>query len=316
MSTRGPLCNVQATAEALARASAPREPSHDGTPRAGRTARVRRRRSAAKTKTDQLAHMTVLLTTPDRQPQTPEHAGQPAGRACRSDAVHDQALSRFLEHIRGSFSHDLRTPLGTIVNYAGVLEAQQSVNLEDVHNLGLRIRENALRVARMIQQLATATGLANRASHATATDLAALARSVLVDAGGRGDVVVTAETAARVRDVDAEILGFAWRAFVAVEADASGSPVHELALEIREAQGAVLVELRRGSTGDPDPRAVESASLEVGSYLRHNGGSARLETSMGFSLAQDLVVSHGGELGVWGRPGAGSGLRVRLPAAG
>jgi K+-sensing histidine kinase KdpD len=260
--------------------------------------------------------MAVLLTTPDRHPQLPEHAGQPLGRTCCSDAVHDQALSRFLEHIRGSFSHDLRTPLGTIVNYAGVLEAQQGVNLEDVHNLGLRIRENALRVARMVQQLATATGLANRAQHATATDLAVLARSVLVDAGGRGDVAVNAEPAARVKIVDAEILGFAWRAFVAVEADASAGPVHELALEIHEAHGAVLVELRRGNASPPDANTAAPAALEVGSYLRHNGGSARVETSMSFSLAQDLVFTHGGELGVWGRPGAGSGLRVRLPATG
>lgn len=265
---------------------------------------------------DPIARKAVLLTTSDRQPQPLELAGAPASRTRRSEAVHDHTLSRFLEHIRGSFSHDLRTPLGTIVNYAGVLEAQQSVNLEDVHNLGLRIRENALRVARMIQQLATATGLANRAPHATATDLAALARSVLVDAGGRGEVSVTAESTAHVKEVDAEILGFAWRAFVAVEADASGGPVHELALEIREAPGAVLVELRRGSTSVQDAHAVASASLEVGSYLRHNGGNARLETSMSFSLAQDLVVSHGGELGVWGRPGAGSGLSVRLPAGG
>jgi hypothetical protein len=35
---------------------------------------------------------------------------------------------------------------------------------------------------------------------------------------------------------------------------------------------------------------------------------------MGFALAEALVESHGGDFGVWGRPGAASGLRLRLPA--
>ena len=95
-------------------------------------------------------------------------------------------IARFLERIRNSFSHDLRTPLGSIVNYAAVLEATQGADTEEVRDLGRRIRGNAQRASRMIQLLANATGLASRPYRAVLTDLLALAQSVLSDVGGPG----------------------------------------------------------------------------------------------------------------------------------
>ena len=229
-------------------------------------------------------------------------------------AGHDQTLIRFLERIRKSFSHELRTPLSTIVNYAAVLETNTCADAEEVKDLGRRIRGNAQRVARMVQLLATATALAARPLHASPTDLAALARSVLVDCGGRGEVQVMTDGAPVAR-IDAEVIGFAVRAYIAVEADAAGGPVHEAELEVHSDASEVVVELRIGNglpSGAPAPTA---SMIEVPTYLRHNGGPARQESSMGFNLAQDLVQSHGGDFGVWGRPGAASGLRMRLPAA-
>lgn len=240
----------------------------------------------------------------------------------------DLPLARFLERIRNSFSHDLRTPLGSIVNYAAVLEATQGADTEEVRDLGRRIRGNAQRASRMIQLLANATGLASRPYRAVSTDLLALAQSVLSDVGGHGRVRLASNTLAPLVDLDAEVLGFALRAYTAVEKDARAKSVDEVELKILAEPGHVLVELRSGvePRSGADPRggtqpvatpANPSADpvLDLPNFLRHNGGVDRLETALGLRLAQDLVISLGGDLQVWGRPGVRSGLRLRFPTA-
>lgn len=234
----------------------------------------------------------------------------------REDVQNEQPLVRFLERIRKSFSHDLRTPLGSIVNYAAVLEASQGAEAEEVRDLGRRIRTNAQRMARMVQLLATATGLASRPLRDASTDLLTLARAVLTDTNGRGQVRLGHDARSALAVIDAEVVGFAWRAYVAVECDALGHPVDEAELVVIKAQDDLTVELKCGA--EPvtlSGPAISEANVELPSYLRHNGGPARLESSMGLSLAQDLVVSHGGQFEVWGRPGARSGLRLRFPSA-
>ncbi len=225
-------------------------------------------------------------------------------------------LVRFLERIRKSFSHDLRTPLGTIVNYAAVLEANEGASAEEVRDLGRRIRANAQRVARMVQLLATATGLAGRPIRNASTDLIVLAKSVLQDAGGAGRVLMIGDPKKTVADVDAEILGFAWRAFVAVQSDARGQAIGEAQISLRAVGDTIQVDLTCGADeADVANTSAVQPVLELPAFLRSNNGSARLENGMGLALAQDLVMSHGGELRVWGKAGSEAGIRVSLDKA-
>lgn len=223
-------------------------------------------------------------------------------------------LVRFLDRIRQTVSHDMRTPLGSIVNYAAVLEATQGADAEEIRDLGRRIRGNAQRTARMIQLLATVVGLGSRPLRTASTDLRVLARSILGDGGGRGEVNLAARSAAPILEVDAEVIGFVWRAYVAVESDSTGKPMDAAELIVVPEVSGVLVELHGGSTTVQSARTT-SEIVDMAGYLRHNSGPARLENSLGLGLAEDLVIRHGGELGVFGRPGAGSGIRVRLPTA-
>ncbi|HUR28458.1 MAG TPA: histidine kinase dimerization/phospho-acceptor domain-containing protein [Planctomycetota bacterium] len=224
----------------------------------------------------------------------------------RAESVQNDASSRFLQRIRESYSHDLRTPLSTIVNYAAVLESKKGPQSEETRDLGRRIRENALRTARMIQQMAVATELANRSLRPAPTDLTDLARSVLVDLGGEGVVDVVSDAESSMAEVDAGILEFAWRAYVGVENDAARKPLDQVGLEIRKLDSELVIDIWRGE------RVPSPELLEPKSYLLHDIGPARLECSMAFHLAHDLVVSHGGELSPWGHAGVGSGLRYRL----
>lgn len=229
----------------------------------------------------------------------------------------NSALVCFLDHTHKAFSHDLRSPIGTIVNYATVLEGTEGPETEVVRDLSRRIRGNAQRIARMIQSLVSATALASRSLRGTTTDLAAFARSILADAGGRGLVRVSAATRESALKVDSEVLGFAWRAFVAVQVDARGAPVHAAELEVVRANQHVQLELRCAPDLEQLPAklgedVVPAADLQ--NFLRLNNGPGRLECGFGLTLAEHLLVCHGGSFSVWGRPGSSSGLRLSLAA--
>jgi len=223
-------------------------------------------------------------------------------------------LAAFLERVRTSFSHDMRTPLGTIVNYSAVLETHEGAGADEIRDLGRRIRTNALRVSRMIQLVATATGLAARPLSAASTDMSALARSILIDAGGRGHVQLVPDGASTWADVDAEVVGFALRAYVSVENDARARPIDALDLRVEDRSGRTWLDVRCGdatANGTPPTELATNAGLPV--FLSHDNGPARAECAMQLGLACDLIHSHGGDLHVWGRPGVSSGVRVSLP---
>jgi K+-sensing histidine kinase KdpD len=231
----------------------------------------------------------------------------------RDDRDPDAPLVRFLERIKRSFSHDLRTPLATIVNYATVLEASEGSESGDVKDLSRRIRNNAQRLSNMLQLLAQATSLASRPWRSTSADLLSLARSVLHDAGGSTSVRWDGPASGAVVAVDAEIVGFVWRTFIVVQGDAQSRPVVGTELRLHPSSERMEVELicaEHGPAADASP-----AALELPAFLRHNNGPARLESGMGLSLAEDLVISHGAELRVWGRPGSTSGVRLSFEVA-
>jgi len=229
-------------------------------------------------------------------------------------------IARFLDRVRAAFSHDLRTPLGSIVNYAAVLESKAGAESEDVRDLGRRIRSNAQRASRMIQLLAGGMGLASRPLRAASTDVVALAQAVLTDTGVQGRARPGASSQDTLTEVDPEVLGFALRAYAALEHDARGKSPADVDLLVRKESGHVQIDVSthgpRGAADSTTGPNFDAGELELTQFLRHNGGADRLETSLGLKLAQDLLVSLGGDLQVYGRPGLGSGMRLRIPLTG
>lgn len=223
-------------------------------------------------------------------------------------------LIRFLDRIRHAVSHDLRTPLGTIVNYASVLEASQGPGSYETRDLAVRIRKNAQRSARMVQLLVTVIGLASRPLATSTTDLLVLLRSILSDAGGSGSVQLLPTSQAAIAPVDAEVVGFAWRAYLATESDSAGRPLDGVGLLVRQDDASVQIDLccaGQEPTSPEESAAVERTDL-LG-YLRFSHGPARLENSLGLGLAEELLVCHGGALEMFGKPGGRSRMRIQLP---
>jgi hypothetical protein len=117
--------------------------------------------------------------------------------------------------------------------------------------------------------------------------------------------------------VDAEVLGFAWRAYLAAESDARGKPVDGAQVFVAQDEDGLRIDLRCDApqgASETHPATFERTDL-VG-YLRYSHGPERLENSMGLGLAEELVVCHGGTVEMLGKPGSGSGIRIRLPTHG
>src|SRR5262245_25889929 len=85
----------------------------------------------------------------------------------------------FLERIRRALAHDLRTPLGTIANYAAILEYPGDAKAEDIQVFAGRIRTSAVRAATMLQHVTEAIVLSERAPRNDEIDPNALLRSIL-----------------------------------------------------------------------------------------------------------------------------------------
>ncbi len=223
----------------------------------------------------------------------------------------DKRSGAFLERVRRSLSHDLRTPLGAIVNYAAVLESGHVMDHEAIADLSQRIRSNAACAARMVQGLATASELASRPLHFADVDVLLLARSVLDFYGGSRSVKLGPGSLAAVCDVDAEIVGFAWKAFVAALADARNALIAEAQVSIACLSSELLLDFECGDSGAQ--QAIPRKPVTLQEFLIHGRGSARTECAMGLGLAEAILEAHGGALTLIGTLGTGASMRLSLP---
>jgi signal transduction histidine kinase len=222
------------------------------------------------------------------------------------DRAQELPLARFLERARSYCFHELRGSLGTISNYASVLELGQA-NSTEISDLARRIRTSALRTARLLQLFGNAVDLASRPLNSRTTDLRELAHAVLVEVGGAGDV--SCEDPEASAEVDPDLVNFAWRAYVEMETGCRGQPIHHVVLRVSSGTGKSEFELE---CCDGTPPA-DSGEEGLESYLGRISGSARLEHAPGLTLAHHLVTSHEGRMDLSGEPGRASRLRLALP---
>lgn len=212
----------------------------------------------------------------------------------------------FVESLRKSLAHDLRTPLGTIVNYAAMLESFHGPEHEEVRNFAGRIRHNAMRTAGMLQHLSTATILAARPPSIASLDARTIARELAHEHGATLEPEGEAAESTTVL-TDPTLLAFVWRAFLAVERDAASGAAPRISIVATRSSDAQELELCVGG------RDEARRPIELAQFLREAGDSARPEDKLALRLAADLIALHGGELELTGAPARGASLRLRLP---
>jgi K+-sensing histidine kinase KdpD len=215
-------------------------------------------------------------------------------------------LRAFLEELRRSFSHDLRTPLGTIVNYAALLEGADGVALSDQHNFARHIRRNAMRAANMLEHLSSAAVLASRPAAPEPVDVEELLERALLASGGKDKVRVASDGG--VPPLDPALLQFVWKSYVSIEADVRGQAPREVELAVAHGgDGRVTLIVSVGAD------ASKGAAVDLARFLAEAGESARPESRHALRLAADVLELHGGSIALHGRAGAGSSLAVTLP---
>jgi hypothetical protein len=163
----------------------------------------------------------------------------------------------------------------------------------------------------MMQLFGTAIELASRPLRRRSTDCGRLAQSVLTEAGGHGTLQCAGPDP--IADVDADLVAFAWRAFVALQGDPDRPD--GWVLSVSSTPHGCELELRSGSDelAPPGPDAPEA---DIQSYVHQGTGGTgpdRLENGLALTLAHHLVASHEGRMELRGCPGGGSSLRLALP---
>lgn len=217
----------------------------------------------------------------------------------------------FLERIRKALAHDLRTPLGTITNYAAILEYQGDSKPTDVRLFAGRIRQSAVRAAMMLQHVTDAIILAGRAPAKESVDLAALVRSVITETSVRARFPVHGEEPGERVPVDGDLVAFAWRAFLSINAEAAGDAPLDLDVEVGDDGRMYTLDMWIGSRPSEAPARIGSTK-----YAESMLGSSAPESCFALGLAEDLIRMRGGDVGLWGRPGQGSNLRLSLLRSG
>jgi signal transduction histidine kinase len=218
-------------------------------------------------------------------------------------------LNAFLERVKKTLGHDLRTPLGTIANYAAVLEQTPRDEGDDVRRMAQRIRANAMGVATMLEQTLGALLLAARPPAPAPFDATALLAKIARELA-HGIAVVGDAKAAEVGafQFDAALVAFVWKTFV--ELVRSESPAIACRAWIArhdEDERAVLVL----SLGREDDGA---AAVALEKFLTREPDDAAPVRSFGLALCRELVAARGGALEVAGRAGAAVVLRVGFPS--
>jgi two-component system, NtrC family, sensor kinase len=215
-----------------------------------------------------------------------------------------------LGRLAAGLAHEVNTPVTGIASYAQLLKELTPAG-DPRGPLVEKLEEQSFRVARIVtnlMELARPTGFERQL-----VDVAAVAR----------------EEAARVRS-DAERAGITVSCQADAEATSLGNRVqlelviHNLlrnalqatprggrvAVEVTHGNGAVAVEVTDSGPGIPSDLAEHVFEPFVTTRQGRGG------TGLGLAITRDIVVAHGGSIGVARSSAAGTALRVELPAAG
>jgi signal transduction histidine kinase len=219
-------------------------------------------------------------------------------------------LNAFLERIRKALGHDLRTPLGTIANYAAVLEATLRNDGDDVRRLAQNIRANAMGAAKMLEQTLGALLLAARPPSPAPFDapalLAKIARELAHGIEIVGDRTTPAEGGAF--QFDPGLVAFVWKIFVDLVRFESPAMARKAWIERRDEDDRALLVL---SMGRED---VGAAASPLENFLAHEPPDDAPVRRFGLALCRELVTVRGGAFEVAGRAGAEVVLRLGFPS--
>ena len=227
----------------------------------------------------------------------------------RDREVDSVALSAFLERVRKTLGHDLRTPLGTIANYAAVLQATPRNDGDHVRRLAQLIRANAMGAAKMLEQTLGALLLAARPPAPAPFDAPALLAKIATELAHGVEIVGDGAPAdGDASRFDPALVAFVWKIFVDLVRFESPAMACKAWIARRDEDDRAVLVL---SMGRED---VGAAALPLENFIVCEPSDDAPVRRFGLALCRELVTVRGGAFEVAGRAGAEAVLRLGFPS--
>jgi hypothetical protein len=226
------------------------------------------------------------------------------------DGLGDAALQCLLEKVVGALGHDLRTPLGTIVNYAAVLEGDPVPATCELRDIAERVRRQAKRVVDIAQLLSDALLLVASPPVSVCGEAKSLLQAVLDPMNYRIRLVSSPTppgVAPGAVELDPRIVGFAVQAWLAVERTVRPELPCEARLRVERLDRHVRLDLAFDGAAD-----LPVAAVPIDDYVRNVDVKIPPARRFALEIAAALLDCSGGKLTLSGKPGRDSALRLEL----
>ena len=223
-----------------------------------------------------------------------------------------QTAYRELESFSYSVSHDLRSPLGVIASFAGVLTKQEAGRIsEDGMRILSLIDDNAQRMGRLIDALLELMRMSRRAMSRKQLDVTAIARAACEELGRNyplASIEIGALPAALgdqmlINQVYVNLVGNALKF-----SSKSASPRIEVGAEARD--GTAVYFVRDNGAGFD----MDHVGKLFKAFERLHTDAEFQGTGVGLALAHLIVQRHGGRIWAEAVPGGGATFRFTLGA--
>jgi two-component system phosphate regulon sensor histidine kinase PhoR len=234
------------------------------------------------------------------------------------DISHLERLETMRRDFVANVSHELKTPLTVVAGFTEMLaDAETSYSEAEVRQYLALIREQALRMQRLIEDLLTLSALETGSSQWSdeRVELEPVLQSLLIEAralsAGRHELGLTIEAPAVLKGCVNELRSaFGNLISNAVRYTPVGGRI-ELIWRLREGQGEfVVADTGIGISPQHIPRLTERFYRIDRSRSRETGGTGR-----GLAIVKHVLTHHQAVLDVESEPGKGSRFTARFPAS-
>lgn len=244
-------------------------------------------------------------------------------RRARLEAAREDQIHRLKEELLTMLSHELRTPLTYLMGYSEQLRQGAELSRDVVRESVEGILKGAERLKRLADDLVQLVDLrSGKAEQEFALrrqrigDLATLLPEGLArqaSSAAQRNVKLVGDVPAALPAVagDPNLLLDAVGRLLQNAIKFSKTGGGQVTLAARPGKGAVVIEVRDSGIG------IAPQQLERVLDLFYQADRPRLEqqgTGCGLTIAQAVVMLHGGTLSIASEPGAGTTCRIELPA--
>ena len=210
------------------------------------------------------------------------------------------------EDFVGAFTHELKTPMTSIIGYADMLHTMQT-DPDEQREAAAAIVHEGRRLEALSRKLLALLGLNEEGVELTAVPLPALWPRLHAACP---DVTLRTPAAAPTVRGDADLLLDLLCNLVqnAAKASAPGAPVLVLCAQAGDAVTLTVADRGCGIPPELIPRVTEPFYMVDKSRARRQGGSG-----LGLALCQRIAAAHGSALRIESEPGRGTRVSVTLP---